>query len=119
MHTQDDERLLAWVRRGLVDGVARLVDAVANVCETCDGGDPGQTPCPAQQPEAAPLDLLLVGGDAALLADALAQRNLGLDGTRCPARSAGDQRRALCRVGTAAGRLEEVRRSEGPHGGSH
>lgn len=122
MHTQNHERLLGRVGLRLVDGMAGLVDAVAHVREAGDGADPGEAPGPAQQTEAASLDLLLVGRQAALLAEALAEGDLRLHGARRPARSAGEQRRALCRVCATAGELglgDEVRRSEGPHGGSH
>ena len=97
--------------------VAHFVDAVANVPQTCNGGQLGEAPCPAQQAEP-PLGLgrLRISGGPA---DRLAQGNLVLDGARGPLSSAGDKRRALGGEGAAADLRHEVGGSKGPHVGSH
>lgn len=117
--TEDDERLLAWVRRRLVGGVASLVDAVSNVSQAGDGGEVREAPCPAQ--EAEPLGLGL-GRAARLLADRLAEGNLVLRGPGRPSRSVGDKRRALGGGGPASSQLnlrEHIGSGERPHVGCH
>ena len=113
--TEDDERLLAWVRRRLVGGVASLVDAVSDVSQTRDGGEVREAPGPAQ--EAEPLGLGL-GRAARLLADRLAEGNLVLRGPGRPARSVGDKRRALGGEGPASSQLnlrKHIGSGERPH----
>lgn len=118
--TQDHERLLAWVGRRLVGGVAHLVDAIADVAKACNGREVRQSPCPAQHAE----PLLGLGRRWArcLVSDGLAQRDLALRGPRSPLGSVGDKRRALCGVGAASSQLElreHIGRSERPHVGCH
>lgn len=97
--------------------VAHFVDAMANVSQTCDGGEVGEAPCPAQDAEP-PLWLGRLGV-ARRPSDGLAQGNLVLDGARGPLSSVGDKRRALCGEGAAADLRHQVGGSKGPHGGSH
>jgi hypothetical protein len=117
--TQDDERLLAWVRRRLVGGVASLVDAVSDVSQASDGGEVREAPCPAQ--EAEPLGLRL-RRTTRLLADRLAKGNLVLRRSGSPSRSVGDKRRALSAEGPASSQLnlrEHIGSGERPHVGCH
>jgi hypothetical protein len=102
--TENDQRLLAWVRLWLVMGVAHFVDAVANVAQAGDCAEVREAPCPAQQSEASPgLGWVCICRGSA---DGLAEGNLVMDRARRPLRSVGDKRRALRRrVGAAAGQL--------------
>lgn len=56
--TQDNKGLLRRIRLDLLDGVAQFIDTVGQSTGGTDGGEPGQTPGPAQEPEA----LLGLGG---------------------------------------------------------
>lgn len=47
-HTEDDQSLLLWVRRELLGGLTEFKDAVCDSTGQTNGGEPSQTPGPAE-----------------------------------------------------------------------